>query len=333
MVQRLNILIIEDSESDAELLLHELGRDGYEIVHERVETASELSAALDRRMWDVVVADYVLPQFSGRQALDMVRARGVDLPFIAVSGSYGEELAVEMMKAGADDYIMKGNLARLIPAIERELEAAQARRAHAHAEAAMRYLASIVESSEDAIFGASLDGTVLSWNHGAERIFGHTAEEIVGKPVSILIPADRPTERAQIIDRIKSGERLVAYESVRVRKDGRFIPVSLTISPVKDKEGNVTGASAIARDVSERKRDEQERLRLIEELTEALSQVQKLKGLLPICASCKKIRDDRGYWQQVETYIEAHSQAQFTHGICPECVARLYPEYKDKLPK
>jgi PAS domain S-box-containing protein len=333
MIQRLHILLVEDSESDAELLLHELGQDGFEIAHERVQTAAELSAALERRSWDVVVADYLLPQFSGRQALDIVRAKGLDVPFIAVSGSFGEDLAVEMMKAGADDYIMKSKLARLVPAIERELDAAQARRARAHAEAAMRYLASIVESSEDAIFGASLDGTVLSWNRGAETIFGYSADEIVGRAVAVLIPPDLPTERAEIISRIKRGERLVAYETMRVHKNGKLIPVSLTISPVKDSDGTITGASAIARDVTERKRDERERLKLIEELTAALSQVQMLKGLLPMCASCKKIRDDRGYWQQVETYIEDHSQAQFTHGICPECMARLYPEYKDKLSK
>src|ERR1051325_8620173 len=223
MIQRLHILLVEDSESDAELLLHELGQDGFEIAHERVQTAAELSAALERRSWDVVVADYLLPQFSGRQALDIVRAKGLDVPFIAVSGSFGEDLAVEMMKAGADDYIMKSKLARLVPAIERELDAAQARRARAHAEAAMRYLASIVESSEDAIFGAILDGTVLSWNRGAETIFGYSEDEIVGRAVAVLIPPDLPTERAEIISRLQRGERLVAYETMRVHKNGKLI--------------------------------------------------------------------------------------------------------------
>jgi hypothetical protein len=88
----------------------------------------------------------------------------------------------------------------------------------------------------------------------------------------------------------------------------------------------VVGASAIVRDITQIKREEQERLKLIQDLTAALSQVKALSGLLPICASCKKIRDDRGYWQQVETYIKERSNADFTHGICPECVQRLYPD-------
>jgi hypothetical protein len=88
----------------------------------------------------------------------------------------------------------------------------------------------------------------------------------------------------------------------------------------------VVAASAIVRDITQLKREEQERLKLIQELTEALSQVKTLSGLLPICASCKKIRDDRGYWQQVETYLKERSNVDFTHGICPECIQRLYPD-------
>jgi hypothetical protein len=89
----------------------------------------------------------------------------------------------------------------------------------------------------------------------------------------------------------------------------------------------VTGISAIERDITARKREEQERVKLIGELTEALGNIKTLKGLLPICASCKKIRDDHGYWQKVESYISDHTQAEFTHGICPDCLRRLYPEY------
>ncbi len=322
MIRLLHVLIVEDSDNDLKLLLEELRRRGYEAVHERVQNAAELTAALNRHAWDVVLSDYVLPQFSGPDALKLLREKGLDIPFIVISGTYGEEAAVDMMKAGANDYIVKTNLSRLVPAIERELEVAQTRRARAHAESAMQFLAAIVESTDDAIYGKALDGTIVSWNKAAERIFGYTAEEIIGHSVSILYPIDRRDELIDIMERIKRGRRVGLFETVRLRKDGHFIPVSVTVSPVQDTGGKIAGGSAISRDITLRKRDEAERFKLIEELTESLQQVRTLSGLLPICASCKRIRDDQGYWQQVETYIADHTNADFTHGICPDCLEK-----------
>ena len=194
----------------------------------------------------------------------------------------------------------------------------------------MAYLASIVESCQDAIVGKTLDGIVVSWNSGAEALYGYSAAEMVGREVSILVPSDRMNDRTELYERVKRGERVERFETVRVRKNGTPVEVSLTISPLKDASGKVVGASTVALDISKRKKEEAEWLRLIRELTEALAHVKTLSGLLPICASCKKIRDDQGYWQQVETYISAHSDADFTHGICPDCVKRLYPESQVK---
>src|SRR5574341_70491 len=128
MAKLLRVLIVEDSEDDARLLLRELRRGGYNVTHERVDTAEALNAALDQQVWDIVISDYSLPQFSGPAALALVQKKGLDLPFIIMSGTIGEEIAVETMKAGAHDYIMKNNLARLIPVIERELIEAVNRR-------------------------------------------------------------------------------------------------------------------------------------------------------------------------------------------------------------
>ena len=328
MIRLLHVLIVEDSENDLKLLLEELRQRGYEAVYERVQNSAELTAALNRHAWDVVLSDYVLPQFSGPEALKLLREKGLDVPFIAISGKYGEEAAVDMMKAGANDYIVKTNLSRLVPAIERELEVAQTRRARARAETAVQFLAAIVESTDDAIYGKSPDGTIISWNKAAERIFGYTAGEIIGHSVSILYPIDRRDELIDIMERIKRGQRVGLYETVRLRKDGHFIPVSVTVSPVQDASGKIVGGSAISRDITLRKRDEAERFRLIEELTESLKQVRTLSGLVPICASCKRIRDDQGYWQQVETYIADHTNADFTHGICPDCLEKSKSEIK-----
>ena len=118
----------------------------------------------------------------------------------------------------------------------------------------LRYLGAIVESSDDAIVSKNLDGIITSWNRGAERVFGHTAEEAIGKPITIVIPADRRSEEREILTRIGRGERIEHFETVRQRKDGGLIIVSLTVSPVKDADGKIVGASKIARDITEQKR-------------------------------------------------------------------------------
>lgn len=326
MIKKLSTLIIEDSEPDAELIVRQLQDSGINPIYKRVDTSAAMAAALDQRTWDVVIADYAMPGFGGEAALAMVKERGLDVPFIIVSGTIGEEVAVAMMKAGAHDYLMKGNLTRLAPAVERELEAAGVRRERRRAQESMLLLAAIVESTDDAITSQSLEGMILSWNRGAERMYGYSAAEMIGQPMSMLIPADRPRELAGIYERIARGESVMRYETVRVRRDREYIPVAVTISPVKDPSGQTVGASSIARDITERKREEAERLQLIRELTEALQRVKTLSGLLPICSCCKKIRDDRGYWQGVDVYIQEHSDAEFSHSICPECMAQRYPE-------
>ena len=322
IARTLNVLIVEDSENDATLLLEELRQKGYTPIHERVQTSATMTLALEGREWDVVISDYVMPEFSGPLALKLLREKKLDIPFIVVSGTYGEEAAVDMMKAGANDYITKGNLSRLAPAIEREMEAVKSRAARARAEADKQYLAAIVESSDDAIYGTNLDSIIVSWNPAAERIYGYCAEEITGHSTALLFPLDKRDELLDIMARVRRGELIGFYETERLRKDGKIIPVSATISPIKDGEGKTIGASVIAHDISKQKKDEEERQQLINKLSDALSHVKLLTGLLPICASCKRIRDDHGYWQQVETYIRLHSEATFTHSICPECLKR-----------
>jgi len=319
MDKLLRVLVVEDSENDATLLLDQLRAAGYEPMSERVQTAEELNAALSRHAWDIVLSDYVMPQFSGPDALKLVRAKNPDIPVIVISGIYGEVTAVEMMQAGASDYLVKTNLSRLVPAVQRELAATETRHARTRAEFTAHYLAAIVESSDDAIHGMKLDGTVMSWNRAAERVYGYRAGEVVGRNISILYPDERLDELIDTMERIKRGDHVGRSETVRLRKGGRTVPMSVTISPMRNTEGKITGASVIARDITLRKREEQERIKLIEELTEALKRVKTLNGLLPICASCKRIRDDHGYWQQVEAYVSEHSDALFTHGICPEC--------------
>ena len=177
------------------------------------------------------------------------------------------------MKAGAHDYVMKNQLGRLVPVVKRELRAAQERRDRKHAETDSAYLASIVESCSDAIIGKTLDGTVVSWSAGAERLYGYSAAEMIGSSISVLVPRYRPEELPEIYEAIKRGEAVDRLETVRIRKDGTSVEVSLTVSPIKDAGGQVVGASSVARDITRRKQEENERLGLIKDLTAALAHV------------------------------------------------------------
>jgi PAS domain S-box-containing protein len=133
------------------------------------------------------------------------------------------------------------------------------------AEEIAQRLASIIESSDDAIISKDLNGIITSWNKGAERLFGYTAEEAVGKPVTILIPPTRQDEESAILEHIRRGERVDHYETVRQGKDGSLVEISLTVSPITISEGKVIGASKIARDITERKRREAQIAILIRE--------------------------------------------------------------------
>jgi two-component system cell cycle sensor histidine kinase/response regulator CckA len=133
-------LIVEDSADEAELLLRELRRGDYDAQFERVDSSTAMSAALDRKAWDVVICDYSLPHFSGVDALRLLRARSSEIPFIFLSGTIGEDAAVAALKEGAQDYIMKGNLMRLLPAIQRELQEAEARKERSRMERQLQQL-------------------------------------------------------------------------------------------------------------------------------------------------------------------------------------------------
>ena len=157
---------------------------------------------------------------------------------------------------------------------------------------AIKRLAAIVESSEDAIVSKSLDGVITSWNNGAQRIFGYTAEEVVGKPITILIPPDRPDEEATILQRLPRGERIDHFETVRRRKDGSLVDVSLTVSPVRDAEGRIVGASKIARDITQRKRAQEQQSLLLGEMRHRVKNLFAVTNGL-VASECRSARTPR----------------------------------------
>jgi PAS domain S-box-containing protein len=274
MTNPLSVLIVEDSVDDTFFIVRELQRGGYNVDFERVETAAAMETALRSRDWDLVISDYSMPLFGGAAALGLYQQSGLDVPFILVSGTMGEDIAVEMVKAGAHHYVMKENLTKLVSAVDRELRSAQERRIRRQMEATQQYLASIVSCCSDAIIGKTLDGTVVSWNTGAEKLYGYSAPEMIGRSISVLCPQYRPEELFEIMERVKLGEQVQQLETVRLRKDNTPVEVSVVISPIKDSQGQIIGASSVSRDISHRKQEENERLTLIQELTAALSHVR-----------------------------------------------------------
>jgi PAS domain S-box-containing protein len=151
-------------------------------------------------------------------------------------------------------------------------------------EAAQR-LAAIIASSDDAILAKDLNGTIVAWNSGAERLFGYTAAEAIGKPVAMLIPPDRIDEEPTILGRIRAGERIDHYETVRRRKDNSLIDISLSVSPIRDRNGEVVGASKIARDITERRRAEEQQHLLIREMEHRVKNLFTVAGSVLILSA------------------------------------------------
>jgi PAS domain S-box-containing protein len=145
------------------------------------------------------------------------------------------------------------------------------------------HYAAIVESSDDAILSKDLNGVILSWNRAAEQLFGYTAEEAVGRPVTILIPTDRPNEEPMILERVRRGEKIDHYETIRRRKDGSLIDISITVSPIKNEKGEIVGASKIARDIGERKRAQERQELLLREMD------HRIKNLFALAVSVLRL--------------------------------------------
>jgi len=186
------------------------------------------------------------------------------------------------------------------------------------AEAEVARLAAIVESSDDAIVGVSLGGVIETWNAAAVELFGWGAAEVQDKPLSLLIPPGHADHLQQVLDQIRRGQRVMHYETIRRRKDGEVIHVSLTVSPVRDAAGQVSGASVIMRDITERKKAERERLDLMQQLQHALSRSKRMTGTVQVCEVCGKVRTDGGRWLSVQRYLEDFSDANPVAVRCPD---------------
>ncbi|MDP8950794.1 MAG: PAS domain S-box protein [Actinomycetota bacterium] len=258
----LRVLIVEDSSDDALLLLRELERGGYEPLHERVDTPEAMRQALaEGGPWDVVLSDWQMPRFSGADALAMLLEIDSEVPFIIVSGKVGEEMAVEAMKAGAHDYVMKGNLARLCATVERGLEEARARREREQAQKSLEEseerFRSLVMNSSDMITVFAPDGTRLYASPSIQRVLGYKPEDTVGGSAFDLVhPDDAPKVREEFAELARTPGTGRPFEFRLRHADGSWrvfesIGANLLDAP------SVGGLVFNARDVTDRKRTEE----------------------------------------------------------------------------
>ncbi|HEY8429720.1 MAG TPA: PAS domain S-box protein, partial [Sandaracinaceae bacterium] len=248
--------MLEDNPDDVELVLYELGAAGIECTWKRVCTPDSFLSALEES-WDVILADFTMPSFSAPAALELLKETGKDIPFIIVSGSVGEAVAVRAMKAGAHDFFAKSNLSRLGAAIEREIREAGVRRERREAFAQLRRAEArhrlIVQNVRDyAIVMLDREGRIESWNAGAERLTGYTEREMLGRSHAFFFTDEQRAAGVPEEALRRAGTGTYEREHLQVRRDGTTYWALVTIDAIRD-EGELVGYAAIVRDTTEHK--------------------------------------------------------------------------------
>ncbi|MFO7568585.1 MAG: response regulator [Smithellaceae bacterium] len=277
----LKVLLVEDSEDDALLVLRALQKGGFEPVCRRVETAGDMADALSGQLWDIVLCDFKLPQFDGLGAIDLMDELSLDIPILIVSGSIGEEMAVECMRRGANDYIMKDNLSRLCPAIHRELAEAQSRAQRREAEAALQESEEKFKTIADYTVNweswFSSDGTYLWVNPAVERLTGYSAEEVLNMQdfISVMIAEEDRDMFRRGFQSALTGTRGENFEVRYRHKNGSTLWLSVSWQPVYGSKGVFLGIRTSGRDISAAKQGEEERRYLEKKLLQA----QKMEAI------------------------------------------------------
>ena len=263
MIKPLKVLIVEDNEDDAALLVRGLKSGGFEPIYARVDNAEDLHAALNESSWEIIICDHAMPQFDSFAALTIVKETGLDLPFIVVSGVIGEEVAVATMRAGAHDYLMKDKLLRLVPAIERELQEAEGRRQRRQAEEALRNsekrFRELADMLPQIVFETDIHGNLTFVNHNAFDTFGYTEEDLAsGLNATQMIAIEDRNRAADRVNQTVAGEaNLIGSEYTAVKKNGEKFP-AIIYSTRFLRDGGPAGIRGILIDITQRMQMEQD---------------------------------------------------------------------------
>ncbi len=315
MEEKVKILLFEDNPGDAGLIeemLEESADFRYELKN--AETLKEGLSFLKENSFDIILSDLGLPDSDGIDTFLEIHARNSRIPIVILTGISDEKIGIDAVKKGAQDYLVKGQVdSRLL---KRSIQYSIERK---KAEERIQNLANIVESSNDAIITRSLDGFITSWNHGAEQIYGYSAEEILEKPAKILIPCDLENEAQKLTEMVKQGEKIHQYETSRLRKDGKIIDVSMTLSPVLEISGELIAISVIVRDITESKKAEEklqkseERYRIITEQTGQLVYEYD-------------IEEDKIYWAGAIEKVTGYTQEELLSTGVKLWINNVHPE-------
>jgi PAS domain S-box-containing protein len=267
MKPELHVLIVEDSDDDAHLMVREIQRAGYTVTSERVETRADMQAALSSRTWDIILSDYSMPHFSAMSALETLKASELDIPFLVISGTIGEETAVAALKAGAHDFLVKGKLARLVPAIERELRDAKIRRSHREAQSRYQLL---VERLPIIVYLSPVDKlkATIYVSPQIETILGYTSEEWVADPEfwqTRLHPDDRDAVLNVVAESDLTGNPST-MEFRMLARDGHVVWFHDQTMLIRDERGQPLYWQGIKIDITKHKQAEEEIIKLNTEL-------------------------------------------------------------------
>ncbi|MEC7907668.1 MAG: response regulator [Verrucomicrobiota bacterium] len=271
----LRVLIVEDSKIEAKFTVNLLKKNGYSVVHERVETEEEMVAALEEHKWDIIISDYQMPDFDGMRALQVFQRYNLDIPFILVSGKIGEETAVDLMKMGAYDYIMKGNTARLVPAVRSHLKDAANRRENLRLEKRLKeseaQYRGFFENAHIGIFRCSDHGVILDANQRLSSAFGYDSIKDFIKSVEVLKPeiAGESSRKVEIVKLYELAQKDAQAEVQFHRQDGSILEAKLNVWMIQEDPEKPVYLEGVIEDITEQKKVER-KLREMEELHESL---------------------------------------------------------------
>ena len=307
MNKPVKVLLVEDSEDDAKLALRALRNGGFDPTSRRVQTAADLETTLAQEDWDAVISDFKMPGFTGMDALRIFRAAGLDIPFILISGTIGEETAVAAMKAGASDYVMKKSLARLAPALERELNETKMRAAHRRDQRNLieseKRFRQMAENIRDVFFLQNLDSSQIYYVSPAyEQIWGRTCESLYANPAS-WADSIHPDDLDHAFKKFNEGRSTgFDYEFRIIRPDGEIRWIHVRGFPILDDAGVPYRTAGVASDITQRK-----------QAAEELRRSESLKGaILESSLDCLITIDHEG------TIVEFNPAAEATFGFTRE---------------